>query len=212
MMVDTPGDSDAAITVGAYNCRSSWENMSGSQTTYNILVSDIALLLPRLPPAAAPSSPTSPRRDHDLVPRRRQRRGAKTAAMSTRCTSQGRQTVAWQGTSARDPVRQGSYRADAQNPKLTSGQIKGIITRPPFTTTTPAASRTPSRATKSKLAPEAASCRSTLRNLLRVPCPHGHGTISSILYFTGRVKRDHSGHELSPLNEYNAELTQSTRR
>lgn len=131
-MVGTPGNSTNVITVGAYDFRSSWTNVEGTQTFYNMKAGSI-------------SNYSSPgfRRDNIVKPEIAAPATYTISPLSKDSTSMGRKSdgtpnkshitddglhLAWQGTSASSPYTAGVIALMLQkNPSLDAVQIKEIL-------------------------------------------------------------------------------------
>ena len=131
-MVGTPGNANNVITVGAYDFRSSWTNIEGTQTFYNLKAGSI-------------SNYSSPgfRRDNVVKPEIAAPATYTISPLSKDSTSMGRNSdgtpdkanitddgfhLAWQGTSASSPYTAGVIALMLQkNPNLDAVQIKEIL-------------------------------------------------------------------------------------
>ncbi|WP_411706371.1 S8 family serine peptidase [Edaphovirga cremea] len=131
-MVGSPGNSANVITVGAYDFRSSWTNVEGSQTFYNMKVGTISnysspgfrrdnLVKPEI---AAPATYTISPLSKDSAEMGRNSDGTPNKA---NITDDGFH-LAWQGTSASAPYTAGVIALILQkNPTLDAVQVKEIL-------------------------------------------------------------------------------------
>jgi len=131
-MVGTPGNATNVITVGAYDFRSSWTNIEGTQTLYNMKTGTIS----------AYSSPGF-RRDNIVKPEIAAPATYTISPLSKDSTEMGKNSdgtpdkanitddgfhLAWQGTSASSPYTAGVIALMLQkNPGLDAIQIKEIL-------------------------------------------------------------------------------------
>ncbi|HET6668651.1 MAG TPA: S8 family serine peptidase [Pyrinomonadaceae bacterium] len=131
-MVGTPGNATNVITVGAYDFRSSWTNVQGTQTFYNMKIGSIS----------GYSSPGF-RRDNIVKPEIAAPATYTISPLSKDSTEMGKNSdgtpdnanitddgfhLAWSGTSASSPYTAGVIALMLQkNPTLTAVQIKEIL-------------------------------------------------------------------------------------
>lgn len=131
-MVGTPGNATNVITVGAYDFRSSWTNLDGMQTLYNMKVGTISTYSSPgfrrdnfvKPEIAAPATYTISPLSNDSVGMGRNADGTPDKA---NITDDGFH-LAWRGTSASAPYTAGVIALMLQkNPSLDAVQIKEIL-------------------------------------------------------------------------------------
>jgi subtilisin family serine protease len=131
-MVGTPGNAANVITVGAYDFRSSWTNVAGTQTLYNMKTGIIStysspgfrrdnIVKPEIAaPATYTISPLS--KDSDEMGK-----NADGTADDANITDDGFH-LAWAGTSASSPYTAGVIALMLQkNPSLDANQVKEIL-------------------------------------------------------------------------------------
>lgn len=134
-MVGSPGNARNAITVGSYDFRDRWENLSGETSLYNLLIgaaSGYTSPGPRRdglvkPDITSPARYTISTLSSFSAPANGGCQGSMATDADDSITRDG-QHIAWQGTSASAPFTAGVIALMLQkNPKLDAEQIRQIL-------------------------------------------------------------------------------------
>lgn len=138
-MIGNPGNAANAITVGAYNFRSSWRSGDGKETAFNLTLGDISDYSNPggkrrtdgvyKPDIAAPASYTiSPLSQTATIDAKTCNGGSLAANLGNSFVTVDRLHIAWDGTSASSPFTAGVIALMLQkNPKLDAEQVRQIL-------------------------------------------------------------------------------------
>jgi len=138
-MVGSPGNANNVITVGAYNFRKNWTNMTGTETMYSFDVGEISEYSSPggrrrdgvvKPDIAAPATYTISPLSSATGPTSTACDGNNMGAGSQKFITPDGKYIAWEGTSASSPYAAGVVALMLQkNPTLDAEQVRAIITK-----------------------------------------------------------------------------------